>query len=152
MLTVQDILRVKQPDVVMTSADVTVAEAAQIMTKAVIGSIIVKDGDKPAGIFTERDLLQRVVAAGRDPHKTTLGEVMSSPVKTCRLDEPVDQCALRLKRGHFRHMAVVDEHGRLVGLISLRDVMAGQLKEDDLAFGEIMAAELSEHEDRSLGM
>jgi CBS domain-containing protein len=151
MLTVQDILSVKQPDVVMTSSDITVAEAARIMSTAVIGSIVVREGDTPVGIFTERDLLSRVVAAGRDPQTTTIGEVMSQPLKTCGLDDPVDQCALRLKKGHFRHLAVVEE-GRLVGLISLRDVMAGQLKEDDLAFGEIMAADLSDREQRGLGM
>jgi CBS domain-containing protein len=145
MLRIHDILRVKQPDVVMTSPEITVTEAAQIMSRAVIGSIVIRDGDTPVGIFTERDLLQRVVAVGRDPNTTRLGDVMSCPLKTCRLDEPVDQCALRLKRGHFRHLAVVQD-GRLVGLISLRDVMAAQLKEDDLAFGEIMAAELSEHQ------
>jgi signal-transduction protein with cAMP-binding, CBS, and nucleotidyltransferase domain len=90
-----------------------------------VGSVVVRRGDDILGIFTERDLLRRVVAAGKDPSTVVLREVMSSPIKTCRLADDLLACASIMKRTNIRHLAVVED-GRLVGLIGLRDVLAVQ--------------------------
>ena len=67
MTTVEDILMTKGPDVVVTSSDTTALEAARLMSRANVGSLVIKDGAEIAGVFSERDLLKRVVAAGKDP-------------------------------------------------------------------------------------
>lgn len=127
MITVEDILMGKGPDIIVATSTTTVLETAKLMAEDNIGSVIIRDGDEINGIFTERDLLCRVVAAGKDPSTIVLGEVMSSPVNACRLDDDVRKCARVLAETNTRHLAVV-ENDALVGLISLRDVQAAQAR------------------------
>jgi len=127
MITVEDILMGKGPDIIVATSTTTVLEAAELMAEDNIGSVIIRDNDEIRGIFTERDLLRRVVAAGKHPSTITLEEVMSSPVNACRLDDDVRECARVLSETHTRHLAVVED-GTLVGLISLRDVQAAQAR------------------------
>jgi CBS domain-containing protein len=126
MSTVEDILMVKGPDVVVAGLDSTVEEAAKMMCQANVGSVIIKDDEAIAGIFTERDMLDRVVAEGLDPKAVKLLDVMSSPVKTCTLEDSVESCADIFKQAYVRHLAVVDD-GVLIGVIGLRDIMYAQL-------------------------
>jgi len=121
MATVEDILMAKGPDVIVAAADTAVREAAKMMAQANVGSVIILEDSRPAGIFTERDLLRRVVAPGRGTDETTLGEVMSSPVRSVGLDDDVAACAEVLAAEHIRHLAVVEQDA-LIGLISYRDV------------------------------
>lgn len=100
----------------------TVVEAARLMAGRGVGAILVVDHGKLAGIFTERDALNRVLAGGRDPIHTTLSEVMTRDPQTLPPDEPFLR-ALRLMVQHgFRHLPVV-EHGRPVGVVSSRDAL-----------------------------
>ena len=126
MLTVKDILMVKGPNVIVADLDSTVEEAAKLMSQANVGSVIVKDGDAVAGVFTERDVLGRVVVKGLDPKTVKLADVMSSPVRTCGLDDPVTSCADIFRSEHIRRLAVVED-GALIGVIGIRDVMYAQL-------------------------
>ena len=104
----------------------TVLQAAILMKEKGKGALLVVEGPRLAGIFTERDALFRVIAAGRDPATTRLADVMTSQPQTMHPDEPFVK-ALRLmhKRG-FRHLPVV-EHGRPLGVVSARDAL-----DDDL--------------------
>jgi len=104
----------------------TVLEAAILMKEKGKGALLVCDGTRLTGIFTERDALFRVIAAGRDAATTTLADVMTPQPMTMHPDEPFIK-ALRLmhKRG-FRHLPVV-ENGRPLGVVSARDAL-----EDDL--------------------
>ncbi|MCP4377845.1 MAG: CBS domain-containing protein [bacterium] len=126
MLTVKDILMVKGPNVVVASLDSTVEDAARLMAQANVGSVIVKDGDAVAGVFTERDVLGRIVVKDLDPKSVKLSEVMSSPVRTCGLDDKVSVCAKIFQTEHIRRLAVVED-GMLIGVIGIRDVMYAQL-------------------------
>ena len=126
MPTVEDILMVKGPDVLVADSSTTVAEAAKMMAHPNVGSIIIRDSSEVLGIFTERDLLRRVVACRKDPASVLLREVMSSPVKSCRLGDDVQDCADMLTKSRIRHLAVVEE-GELVGLIGLRDILTAEL-------------------------
>ena len=128
MSTVEDILMVKGPDVIVSSPTSSVAEAVKLMADARVGSLIVKDGEDVVGIFTERDLLCRVVARDRDPEALMLADVMSSPVATCGLGDDVRDVADMLAERHIRHLVVVDG-GALVGMIGARDLLAAELRD-----------------------
>ncbi len=127
MPTIEDILMIKGPDVIVADSGTTVSEAAKIMAHANVGSIIIRDSSEVLGIFTERDLLRRVVACRKDPSSLHLREVMSSPVKSCRLSDDVQDCADMLNKSRIRHLAVVEE-GELVGVIGLRDILTVELR------------------------
>jgi CBS domain-containing protein len=108
----------------------SVQEAGRVMTRHQIGAVPIIDGDRLAGIFTERDVLARVVAAGLDPASTPVADVMSTQLVIADVNEPYDVCLQRMQQAHVRHLIVL-EHGRLSGVISLRDLMAVDLSEKD---------------------
>jgi CBS domain-containing protein len=100
---------------------ITITEAVAEMNKHRIGSILVLDGGRIAGIFTERDVLLRVVGAGVDPKTVLLSEVMSRDVHTIPSSTTVDQTMALFAERRCRHIPVVDE-GQLKGLISIGDI------------------------------
>ena len=106
----------------------TVLEAAILMKEKGKGALLVVEASRLSGIFTERDALYRVIAAGRDPATTLLADVMTPQPQTIHPDEPFVK-ALRVmhKRG-FRHLPVV-EHGRPLGVVSARDALDDDLYE-----------------------
>ncbi len=99
----------------------SVQAAAKRMAEAVCSSILICDGDRLLGIFTERDLLTRVVAEGREPSATTLGEVMTANPDTIEAGAPVIEAIRRMDELNFRHMPVL-ERGRILGVVSWRDL------------------------------
>ena len=99
----------------------TVQTAAEEMAEHRCDSILVYDGEKLRGIFTERDLLVRVVAAGRDAVRTKLAEVMTREPETIEGSQPVVEAVRRMDECGYRHLPVV-EGNRLLGVITLRDV------------------------------
>jgi CBS domain-containing protein len=117
-------------DVLTTTAFTTVADAAAMMSHKGVGAIVVRTGSGPIeGIFTERDLLSRVVSEGRDPKTTKIATVMSPDVRAVPSDTTIAD-ALRLMVEHrYRHLLVRDGDV-LVGLISIRDLMFAQIMGD----------------------
>jgi CBS domain-containing protein len=99
----------------------TVRAATRAMTERRVGAVAVVEGEALVGMFTERDLMCRVVADGRDPDRTSVGEVMTTELETIAPDGAIVDALERMVEGHFRHMPVV-EGDRLVGLIAMRDI------------------------------
>ncbi|MEW6249530.1 MAG: CBS domain-containing protein [Planctomycetota bacterium] len=122
MSTVQSILDRKGKQVHSIGEDQTVLAAASAMNAHRIGALVVTRGDVVVGIFTERDILNRVVAARRDPERTLVREVMSSPVACCAPETTRDECRAVMRARRIRHLPVVHE-GRLVGIVSIGDVL-----------------------------
>jgi CBS domain-containing protein len=106
---------------------VTVLDAARLMKQHNIGALLVVDGTRLVGIFTERDALFRVLAEGRNPETTRLLEVMTSQPQTIHPDEPFVHALRLMHKGRFRHLPVV-EFERPLGMVSVRDAL-----DDDLA-------------------
>lgn len=104
----------------------TVYEAARTMKLHNIGALLIVDGTRLAGIFTERDALFRVLAAGLDPSHTQVGDVMTGQPQTIHPDAPFLQALQVMYRGRFRHLPVV-EFDRPLGMVSVRDAL-----DDDL--------------------
>ncbi len=123
MKRVNDIIEKKGQDVASTKEDCSVQEAAREMNQRRIGSLVVLKGDRVVGIFSERDILTRVVAAGVDPGETRVGEVMTSPVACCRLDTSLEECKSVMTELRIRRIPVVED-GKLRGIVTAGDVMA----------------------------
>lgn len=128
MATVLDILGRKGGEVVSLVADESVLKAARTMNERGIGSVVVTEDGNVVGIFTERDVLRRVVAEQKDPGATTVREVMTSPVITCRPEAGLEECAAVFTEKRIRHLPVVDDGG-LRGVITSGDILAHQLEE-----------------------
>ncbi len=128
MSTIRDVLAKKDVDVATVGLTDTVLDAARIMNERRFGALCVMDGDSLAGVFTERDLLTRVVSARLDPATTTLAGVMTTPVTTCGLDGRTDDCAAVMSHKRIRHLPVVED-GKLIGMVSTGDLMALQVAE-----------------------
>ena len=129
MATVGSLLRNREGEVMTIRSDATAQAAAMLMNEARIGSLVVTDPKGGLiGIFTERDLLKRVVARDLLPHEVTVGDVMTDEVWTCSPQTPLDEVRLLMAERHIRHVPVLDE-GRLLGMISIGDLNAARVTE-----------------------
>ncbi len=130
MKRARDLIAGRQTIVVDPRTSVT--EAARLMSEQQIGAVPVVDGDRLVGIFTERDIMARVVAAQRDPARTSVGEVMSTDLVVAEADEACETCLRRMRQARVRHLLVL-EQGRLAGIVSLRDLLVVEIDEKEEA-------------------
>ncbi|MGD8726254.1 MAG: CBS domain-containing protein [Gemmatimonadales bacterium] len=128
MAKVKDILAHKGSDVVTMVADDAVVTAARLMNSRGIGGVVVLEEDEVVGIFTERDVMRRVVAERRDPVTTIIRDVMSTPVFTCQPEANINECVALITEKRVRHIPVIDDAG-LCGIITSGDILAHQLEE-----------------------
>jgi CBS domain-containing protein len=124
MATVREILARKGSHVFTIGPGATVLEAALLMNEHKIGSLVVIDDGRVVGIFTERDILQRVVGEQRDPARTRVGEVMTTEIVCCTPETTIAEARGAMKNRRVRHLPLVDEDHRLLGLISIGDLNA----------------------------
>ncbi len=130
MATVKEVLTTKGSEVVKLAAEESVLTAARLMNERGIGGVVVTEAGEMVGIFTERDVLRRVVAEQRDPATTTLREVMTSPVMTCRPEATLEECVAFITAKRIRHLPVVGEEG-LCGIITSGDILASRMREHE---------------------
>jgi CBS domain-containing protein len=136
MATLADLLATKGQGVVAVQPSDTVLQAANLMNDMNIGGVVVLDGDRLAGIFTERDVLRRVVAQELDPATTPVAEVMTTPVITCPPDLSLENCAALMTQRGVRHLPVQDRTG-LVGVVSIRDLLAYKVSEQQATLDQM---------------
>jgi CBS domain-containing protein len=113
---------------ITASSKITVTAAARLMKQHRIGALLVVDGGRLSGIFTERDALFRVIAEDRDPAKTRVGEVMTMNPRTIGPDRPFAHALHLMYEGEFRHVPVV-ENGRPLGMVSARDALGPDIQQ-----------------------
>ena len=116
-----------------------VAAAVEKMTADNVGSLCVIDADRLIGIFTERDLMARVVAVGRDPDRTLIEQVMTPDPVCIAADASVGEALQLLDQRDIRHLPVVDDD-RLIGMVSLRDVADFVLAQQDMLIERAVGA------------
>lgn len=102
------------------AAETSVRDASRLMAKNDVGSIVVLDGDRLLGIFTERDAVKRVLAYDHDPRTTSISEVMTRDPDTVGPDDSVTEAIRKMDEFRYRHLPVV-ENGKVVGMMSIRD-------------------------------
>ena len=128
---------VKDQKIELLAQTRTVREASKYMAERHIGAILLGEGGRLIGIFTERDVLTRVVAKGLDPDSTTVGQVMTKDPDTVGPDEEAMAALDRMREKGYRHLPIADG-GRVVGIISIRDLYAAVKQE--------LESDLKQHE------
>lgn len=108
----------------------TILDVTQYMSEKNVGAVLVLDGERTVGIFSERDGLKRVLAPGLDPAKIKVEEVMTRELITADPSESYEDCLRKMKQLNIRHLPVV-KSGQLLGLVSLRDLLIVDLDEKD---------------------
>lgn len=119
---------IEHQEIVTAPGATPVREAARLMKERHVGAVLVVEEGKLAGVFTERDVLNRVVAEDRDPRTTPLAEVMTRNPQTIHPDKPFPDALHLMYEGGFRHVPVVED-GRPVGVISARDALGPELED-----------------------
>lgn len=130
MSRVIDILNIKGTDVCTIDHRKSALEAARLMHVRHIGSVLVMRDGTIAGIFTERDLMNRIVAEQRDAAKTPVSEVMTERITCCTPDTTLAACRSAMTKNRMRHVPVIED-GKLVGIISSGDILARELEDTE---------------------
>jgi CBS domain-containing protein len=136
MQTVKDVMTTT---VVYLPSETTIAEVARTMREQDIGDVVVADGPSLAGMVTDRDLVVRAVAEGKDPEATTVGEVMTRELVTVRPEDTIQQAALLMRDRAVRRLLVCDDDQGLVGVVSIGDL--AERIDPDSVLGGISSAE-----------
>lgn len=137
MAFVRDILDAKGHDIYRVSPDDMVLTALQLMAERDIGAVVVTEGDRLVGIFTERHYARDVFLKGRASPDTRVGEVMEREVLTVSPDESVDLCMALMTEHRIRHLPVM-AGGRLVGMISIGDLMKRIIEDREFDIGQLV--------------
>ena len=125
------VLEMCDPEAAAVSVEASVADAVRLMLDRHVGAVAIIDSQsRVAGIFTERDVLRKMALSGADPAETPVRDVMTTPVELATLATgPGEALGIMLER-HFRHLPVVDHDSKLLGMLSIRNVL--QWRVDDL--------------------
>jgi len=115
--------------VVAVGKDATVMDAIRAMVEKRVGAVMVLDEGRLLGIFTERDVVVRVVLEGREPSKTRAADVMTSAVKTIRDDTDRKVARRLMADNHIRHLPVVDAAGKIVSMLSMRHLLRAEVSD-----------------------
>jgi CBS domain-containing protein len=125
------LLELCDPEPAAVRLESSVADAFQMMLDRHVGAVGVIDNEKRvAGIFTERDMLMKMSLSGRDPFHTPIREVMTTPVEMATLKTPPGEAMATMVERHYRHLPVVDDSARLLGMLSIRNLLEWRV--DDL--------------------
>ncbi len=118
----------KKKSVLTAPPETTVSKAAKLMAKKNVGAVMVVEGEKLVGIFTERDAVFRVMAQGRDAQATRLADVMTIEPRTVDPDKSFGYALLIMQENGFRHVPVI-ENGKPIGIVSARNALDPEMEE-----------------------
>ncbi|WP_118180177.1 CBS domain-containing protein [Paraburkholderia phosphatilytica] len=137
MTSVAQVLKSKPDTPVFTiTADDSVYNAIKLMAEKQIGALVVTDGDRIAGIVTERDYARKVVLMERSSKGTPVRDIMSSAVRFVRLDQTTDECMALMTERRMRHLPVID-NDRLVGMVSIGDLVKNIIAEQQFTIQQL---------------
>jgi CBS domain-containing protein len=118
----------EQHELLTAPPETTVSDAAKMMAAKDTGAVLIVEGERLTGIFTERDAVFRVIAKGRDAAKTRLSEVMTPDPKTMEPGKSYGHALVLMQENGFRHVPVM-ENGKLIGIVRSRNAMDPDLEE-----------------------
>jgi len=136
MNSVRQLLEGKTIRLLSISPDASVFEALQLMAAKDVGALVVLEGERLAGIFSERDYARKVVLVGKFSKETAVREIMTAKVLCVRPDQTVDQCMALMTEHRIRHLPVLDG-SKVIGVISIGDVVKELLSEQQVIISQL---------------
>ncbi len=136
MQTVADILSSKGRAVWSVKPTDTVLEALRVMAEHDTGAVVVLDGDKLVGIFTERDYARKVVLNGRTSSETAVAELMSHSVTCVTPERSINDCMMLVTEKRLRHLPVLD-HKHVIGMVSIGDLVKARIEDQEFTIREL---------------
>lgn len=136
MKTVAQILRTKGHEVLSVSPEISVFEALRVMAEKNVGALLVVEGERLTGVFSERDYARKVILKGKASRETPVREIMTSHVLYVRPEQTVDDCMALMTDKRVRHLPVLDAE-RLVGVISIGDVVKAIITEQEFIIEQL---------------
>ena len=136
--TVSAVLQQKPGDILSISPDASVYDAIAVMAQKSVGALLVMERGELLGIVSERDYARKVILQGRQSKETPVSEIMSSPVVSVTRQNTVAECLRIITDRHFRHLAVV-EHGKVVGVVSIGDLVNCIMTEQEQTIRQLHA-------------
>ena len=128
MKTIQEILQAKSHKLLSISPDASVFDALKVMAEKEVGALVVLDGERLAGIFSERDYARKVILHGKSSKDTAVREIMTHKVVCVRPDQSVEDCMALMTDKRVRHLPVLEDK-RVIGVISIGDVVKEVISE-----------------------
>jgi CBS domain-containing protein len=136
MRTVKELLRNKGYQVWSIGPDATVYEALTLMAERDVGALLVLEGGKLVGILSERDYARKIVLKGKTSRETPVREIMTENVVYVRPDQTIEECMALMTNKRIRHLPVMEE-GRLLGVISIGDVVKEVISEQEFMIAQL---------------
>ena len=136
MTLIRDILDRKGPELWSIGPDASVLDALRLMAEKGVGALVVAEGDRLLGIFSERDYARKVVLEGRTSHDTKVRDIMTADVIRVTPRETLEQCMVTMTQKRIRHLPVV-EGEKLVGVVSIGDLVKGVIEEQEYVIGQL---------------
>jgi CBS domain-containing protein len=134
---VKDILNVKGRDVWVIEPNASVYDAMRLMADKGVGALLVMEGDKLAGLVSERDYARKVILQGRSSRTTQVSEIMTARVAYAELDQDIEECMAIMTEERVRHLPVIDA-GRVIGVISIGDLVKSIITEQKFIIEQLV--------------
>jgi CBS domain-containing protein len=134
--TVNQLLNTKNDEIFSVKPDTLVIDAIRMLNERKVGALLVLEGDKLAGIFSERDYTRKVILNDRSSSETRVSEIMTSDVKAVEPSQTIDECMVIMSNNHIRHLPVI-QNGEPVGILSIMDVVKNIISEKEFIIEQL---------------
>jgi CBS domain-containing protein len=134
--TVNQLLNAKHSEIFSVTPDSLVIDAIRMMNEKEVGALLVMQGEKLAGILSERDYTRKVILNNRSSSETKVSEIMTSDIKTVNSSQTIDECMVIMSNNHIRHLPVVNDD-ETVGVLSIMDVVKNIITEKEFIIEQL---------------
>lgn len=137
MKTLKQLLAEKRQPLAVVSPKDSVFHALAVMAQHDVGAVLVLDGEQLVGIFSERDYARKIILHGKNSRETQVREIMSDRVAYVTLDRSLAECMALMTDKRFRHLPVLDAEGRVVGIVSIGDLVKETISAQQFLISEL---------------
>jgi len=137
MKTLKQLIASKNRPLASVSPDQTVLRALEIMAECDVGALLVLDGKRLAGVFSERDYARKVILQGKASKQTKVSEVMTGKVIYVKQDTTIEECMAIMTEKHIRHLPILDSDHQVMGIVSIGDVVKEMINQQQFIINQL---------------